>query len=383
MPSTQDKTEKPTARRREKARQEGQVVQSIEVNNTLVLLAATGALAMFWTHTLGMLAGQVADRLGHLGGVGLSQDGVCRLVREAFQNAGLAVMPVVVLAAIVALLSSVAQTGLLLTPKKLAPNLKYIDPVRGLKNLFSLQALVRLLVAVAKLTLISLIAYLVLRHRWHWIFALIGKSVWGVLEATRQICLSLMFRIVLAMLGVAMLDYAYKRWRQERQLMMSRQEVKDEHRMEEGDPKIRSRQWEIRFRMVRARISQAVPTADVVVTNPTHVAVALRWDEKTMSAPCVVAKGRGYVAERIRRIALHNGVPVLERRWLARALYEAVEVGMEIPPKLYYAVAEVLAFVLRRRGGAPGAATDQSRGSADGQSVSPGERIDATDAAEG
>jgi flagellar biosynthesis protein FlhB len=155
-------------------------------------------------------------------------------------------------------------------------------------------------------------------------------------------------QVLAALVVVALLDYAYQRWRFEKKLMMSKGELKEEMKREEGDPEVRARRSHMRRSMVR-RMMAAIPHADVVVSNPTHYAVALKWDEKKMSAPQVVAKGADYMAERIKEVARQNGVPVLERRPLARALYEAVQVGMEIPPKLYYAVAEVLAFVLKKR----------------------------------
>jgi flagellar biosynthetic protein FlhB len=233
-------------------------------------------------------------------------------------------------------------------PKKLVPDLQAINPIRGLRNIFSLTAVMRLLTAVIKFAVIGLVCYLLIRSRLHWFGALVGKDAWGILDVGRRLSLSLLLRVVAIMLGVAVLDYAYQRWRYEKQLMMTKQELKEERKRDEGDPEVRGRQAQMRRAMANRRMVQAVPEADVVVTNPTHLAVALQWDEETMSAPTVVAKGQDFLARRIQQIAREHGVPVLERKNLTRLLYQTVEVGAEIPPKLYYAVAEVLAYVLRK-----------------------------------
>lgn len=344
-PQAENKTEKPTARRRQKARQEGQVPQSMEVNSVLVLLAGFGALALFGQTTLTVLVNQVTERLGSLHGPQLDTAGSVTVLREAAGQVLSAAAPVLVGVGIMGLLCSLAQTGVLFTPKKMKPDLNAVNPVRGFKELFSLQALQRMAVAFAKFGIVGAVSYTIIRSRLGWLQALVGKSVWGIVEVTRDICASLVFRLLAVMALVAVLDYLYQRWRHERKLMMSRAEVKEEHKREEGDPEIAARRAAQRRSMLRRMIS-AVPDADVVITNPDHVAVALQWDEQTMQAPKVVAKGCNHMAERIKRVAEQNGVPVLERRPLARALYSAVEVGMQIPPELYYAVAQVLAFVL-------------------------------------
>jgi flagellar biosynthetic protein FlhB len=191
----------------------------------------------------------------------------------------------------------------------------------------------------------------VLRDKLQWFFALVARDAWAILELVKQVALGFMFRVGLAMVAVAAVDYLYQRYRHEQKLMMTKEEVKDERKEELGDPKVKQKQFERRMQMAAGRMRQAVPEADVVVTNPTHFAVALQWDEQAMGAPQVVAKGQDYVAKKIKELARENDVPVLERRELARALYAACEVGQEIPGDLYYAVAEVLAFVLRERKG--------------------------------
>ncbi len=348
-PNAQQKTEKPTQRRRRRAREQGTVAQSAEVNNALVLLAGVGALVLFGGYTFPHLTGYMAGRLGNLGALTVTQEGVLNAVSETVGVLIKVVLPLMILVGCVGLLCSVMQTGIMVVPKRILPNLSLIDPIRGVKNLFSLSAVMRFLVAVVKLTVIVLIAYFLVRSRLSWIVALVGKSAWGILDASRRLCLSLMLQVSVAMMAVAVLDYAYQRWQHEKQLMMTKQEVRDERKRDEGDPQIRTRQAQRRRAVAQSRMMQAVPEATVVVSNPTQIAVALKWDEDAMSAPTVVAKGRNYLAERIRKIAREHDVPLIERKELARTLYETVEVGAEIPANLFYAVAEILAFVLRKR----------------------------------
>lgn len=352
MPLTEyseEKTEKPTRRKRERAREQGMTAQSAEVNSAFVLLAALGALVLFGGSTFQVMADDMAGRLGRLYGPEITIMGAHTIMCESLRAAARAAAPIMVLTGLVGLLCSVAQTGLVFAPNRLALDFSVLHPARGLRTLFSADALVRLAVAVVKLVIIGLIVYFLVRGRLDWLFGLISKSTWGILDVSRSLCLSMVLRIVVAMMAVAVLDYAWQRWRFERQLMMSKTELREEYRRDEGDPQVRGRQEQARRALARSRMMQAVPKADVVVTNPAHIAVALRWDERQMSAPQVVAKGRDWLAERIKQVAREHGVPVLERRVLAQALYQAVEVGTEIPPKLYYAVAEVLAFVLKKR----------------------------------
>lgn len=345
--SAGQKTEKPTRRRREQARQKGQVAYSAEVNNALVLLAAVGAFALFGGQALGVIVERVSGLLGALQVPTLDQTGTLNLLGACARDVLRAVLPLMLVTGVVGLLCSLAQTGVVVTPSKLAFDLKNLNPINGLRNMVSLTALMRLLVAAVKIGAIGLIVYLLVRSRLSWFTALTGKSAWGILYVSRRFCLTLMFRIALAMMVVAALDCVFQRWQFSKQLMMTKAELREEYKRDEGDPEVRARQEGVRRSMARRRMMQAVPDADVIVTNPTHVAVALRWDDSQMAAPRVVAKGKDVLARRIKQIAQQHSVPVVEREVLARALYEAVEVGMEIPPKLYYAVAEVLAFVMR------------------------------------
>jgi len=350
--SAQQKTEKPTQRRRRKARQEGQVALSQEVGNAFSLLAMFTAFLLFGGAALGTLLDQLRRRLGDLSGPVLTLDEAPHLLAESFGLLGRTVFPMMCFVGAVGLLATVSQTGLLFTPRALAPRWEALNPVAGFKRLVSLRSLVKLAIALAKVGVIAALVALALRPRLPQLYALIHQSPWGVLETLKALSAAVLLRVAALMLVLAVLDYAYERWRYEKQLMMTRAELKEERKRDEGRPEVKGRLMQMRREISRQRMMQAVPEATVVVTNPTHVAVALKWDEQTMDAPQVVAKGRHLLAERIKQIAREHGVPVLERRMLARALYEAVEVGRSIPPALYLAVARVLAFVMKKRPGA-------------------------------
>ena len=321
---------------------------SSEVNNAFLLIAAALGVALFGVRFIDRLSGVFTRWLGGMADVEVSVDGARPLALDAVGMAAGVVVPVIALVVLLGLAGSVGQTGWLFVVGKVKPRLEAISPVKGLKQIFSLSSLMRLVVAVAKIGMIGAIVYLLLSSKLGFLAALLGESTWGVVHAGKGLCLSLLIRVSIAMLVVAAIDFAYQRWQHEKKLMMTRAEMKQDRKRDEGSPEVKGRQARMRVEMVRARMMYAVPEATVVVTNPTHLAVALKWDEKGMGAPQVVAKGKGLVAERIKQIAMENGVPILERKPLAQALYEAVEIGMEIPPMLYYAVAEVLAFVMRK-----------------------------------
>lgn len=346
--SAQQKTEKPTQRRRQKAREEGQVCQSSEVGNALTLLAIAGGLALFGGTIFRAMLGRLQDGLGAMAFVEVNADYAPHLVSEMLQAVARAVFPTVCFVAAVGTLASVGQTGFLYAPSVLRLRLEALDPAKGFRRLLSLHSAMKLLVAIAKLAVIASAAWFAVRPELARVMGLMDQTPWAALALTERVGEAVLLRMGVAMLAIAVLDYAWERRRFEKQLMMTRAELKEERKRDEGHPEVKGRMTRLRYSLVNRRMMQAVPKATVVVTNPTHLAVALQWQE-SMSAPKVVAKGKGYLAERIKQIARAHRVPVLERRALARALYDAVEVGMSIPPRLYLAVARLLAFVLKRR----------------------------------
>jgi flagellar biosynthetic protein FlhB len=249
--------------------------------------------------------------------------------------------------------ASLLQTGLLWRANAVQPDVERINPIKGLSRLFSLRSVMELVKGLFKIAIVTGVGLWVARYDLLQIPALIGFDMGTVLQVTGQLSLKVALAVAGAITVLAALDYFYQRYEWERSLRMSKEEVKEEHKATEGDPLIKSRVRTIQREMTKKRMMAAVKTADVVITNPTHLAVALKYDTTTMGAPVVVAKGAGLIAERIRELARHHGVPVVEHKFVARTIFRLVDIGKEIPSELYRAVAEILAFVYRARGVTP------------------------------
>ncbi len=345
----QDKTEKPTAKRRSKARDQGQVAKSSELTSVAVLLAGLVSLytmgGFYYTQTSNLLR----YFLSNLGQLHLDPDnahGLSMWVMTFFLKVTLPVMGVVMLAA---LLENFRQVGFLLATKRLKMDFSRLNPFSGLKRFMSLRVLVDLGKNLAKLAVVGGVAWSTMSSEWGNLPNLADMDLKQGMEYVISICLRLFWRCVLAMLILAILDWMYQKWDYEKNLKMSKQEVKDENKQSEGDPQVKSRIRSIQRDAARKRMLSAVPDADVVVTNPTHYAVALAYKAGEMDSPQVVAKGMNLIAERIKEAARKHGVPIIEDKPLARALYRQVEVGQSIPFELYEAVATILAHVYRSK----------------------------------
>ena len=267
-----------------------------------------------------------------------------KLIRTIF-----AVSPFLAAAAAASVLSSLVSSGWAFSAKPVKVNFERISPVQGLKNLFSLRSVVSLLISLAKLTVIVVIVWVYLHDKKGEILALRWAELDGTLLAAGQIVFGVLVRIVLGLVVIAGADLLYQRWNYVRNLRMTRQEVKEERKQYELSPEVKGRMRAVQLEMVRRRMLQEVPKADVVLANPTHVAVAIKYDGVVMDAPTVIAKGPDLLAQTIKDIARKHDVPVLHRPELARALYRSVDVGKAIPDTLFVAVAEVLAMIYRLR----------------------------------
>jgi flagellar biosynthetic protein FlhB len=260
------------------------------------------------------------------------------------------VLPIAAAGFIAGVLGSVVQFGFLFTWSPLEPELDRINPIAGFQRIFSISSVVEGLKSVIKLVAVVSVTYLMLRSQ------LLGSSSMAEMDsgAFMAYMSSTAFRLVggvcVGLFIVAALDFSYQKYRYRQSLMMSKQEVKQEHKQREGDPLLKARVRSLQREMARKRMMQEVPKADVIVTNPTHIAVALRYDAEKMAAPRVVAKGADLVAQRIKEVARKNGIPLVENVPLARALHKSVKVGGKVPRSLYQAVAEVLAYVYRLKG---------------------------------
>jgi len=340
-----ERTEQPTAKRLAEARERGQVARSGEVGPAMTVLAAAAFLSWMgpaWTGSLAaLLPSFLADMEPRDWAV---VDAEQFLTRALWRFVALAAPMVLVVGALVAA-AQVFQVGFLLTGHPLKPNWSKLDVVTGLRSLVSARALVDLAKAPLKLAAFGVVAWVTIRGELSTLMTAAGLDPMAAVRSFGALALTLLWRLGLVHAAIAVLDYGYQRWSHLRSLRMTREEVKDEMRQAEGDPAVRARFRSLHRQYAMRRMMAAVPTADVVVTNPTRLAVALRYDAGTMKAPKVVAKGARLVAQRIRELARGAGVPIVEHKPLAQALYKGVPVGGEIPGKLYRAVAEILAYV--------------------------------------
>ncbi len=346
--SLQEKTEEPTPRRREEARKRGQVAKSRELAAVAVL---SGGLLSFL-----LAGGFIYTQLVHnmiyflnLPYRSLELPEARDVLLVGTQFALLALFPVVVAVTMASFLSLFLQVRGVVAWEALAPKGERINPVEGFKRLFSLPSLVELLKSLLKLVLISLVAYLVIKKDEARVLLLIGEPVEDMARELFILSRTLVAKTIVALVALAILDFLFQRWETERHLRMTREELKEELKQTEGDPWVKSRIRQIQRAMAQRRMMAEVPQADVVITNPQHVAVALKYELGEMPAPQVVAKGADLLAQRIKDIAREHHVPVVENPPLARALYR-VEVGEFVPAELYQAVAEVLAYVYKLKG---------------------------------
>ncbi|MBN2022549.1 MAG: flagellar biosynthesis protein FlhB [Pirellulales bacterium] len=345
-----EKTQEPTQHRRMEARKQGQVAKSQDLGSAILLLLGLLVLWMAGPHLIDYLGAYSAAQFG--GPAWLTTDVDTVMVHWSSVMLGMAkyVLPILGLLLLAAIAENVLQIGFLFLPDKLAPDLSRISPMKGFGRLFSLASTMRLLFGLFKVLVIGAVAGASLYARRE---EILGLTALGLGESTvylLEILLWTSVKIAIALLLLALLDFGFQRWKHERDLKMTPQEMREEMRNLEGNPEIRARRRQVQRQLAQSRTAKAVPKADVVVTNPTELAVAIRYDPQTMAAPIVVAKGAGLMAQRIRKIALENGIPIVERKPLAQALYREVDIDQPIPADKYAAVAEVLAYVYQLKG---------------------------------
>jgi flagellar biosynthetic protein FlhB len=348
-----DKTEDPTERRRSEARERGNVVKSQDLTASALMLGSAGVL---WFH-----GRTVAEYLARMMRSSLSADPWVTFDRNDFiakswaemGEAGWQVAPILMLLAISAIAINVLQVGFLFSPQALEPKFERINPLAGLQRIFSITSVARLGASLSKLTLLGSVATYFVYDGLHRFAAMANQPLSMVAILAGSELVSLIFWMAIAIFVAATADFAFQWWKYEQDLKMSKQEVRDEYKEMDGDPLTRMRRREAHRKLTQGRELQAVKTADVVVTNPTEIAVAIKYDVQTMPAPIVVAKGAGELAAQIRRLATENGVPIIERKPVARALFKLVRVGDPIPSDLYAVFAEILAYVYKITGRKP------------------------------
>lgn len=344
----EERTELATPRRREEARKEGQVARSADLGTALSVVGALVILAQLGPNLVTAIEEMISCATGNCGDVVLDAHTLQNLITAWLLPVGIAFLFIAFGFAALGIFSAVLQGGFLFIPQNLVPKWNRVDPVQGFSRLFSIGSVGGFVAGVLKLAAVAGIAYFFLIAQYPDFGAYPRLHERELLPHAASLISALGWRIAAAMIAIGVVDFLFQRWRYERDLRMTRQQVKDEHKQEEGDPQIKQRVRQIQRQRAMRRMMEEVPKATVVITNPTHFAVALRY-ESTMRAPAVVAKGQNLLALRIRGIAAEHGVPVEENPPLARGLYKAAQIGQEIPPEFFKAIAQVLAMLMRKR----------------------------------
>lgn len=341
-----EKTEEATPKRKEEAKKKGQVAKSSEISSAFVILAAFYTLKLLGVSIYTELASYMTAIFSSL----TTADLTINAVQLLFFNVGLVivktVLPILLAIMVISLVINFMQVGVMFSTEVLMPDFNKINPLSGFQRLFSKRSLVELAKALFKVGIIGYFIYRFAISQTNDIPKLISMELIDSLKFVGSLVIDLAFQIITVMMILAVFDYMYQWWEHNQSLKMSKEEVKEEMKQTEGNPQIKSKIREKQRAMAMRRMMQEIPKADVVVTNPTHLAIALKY-EKSMAAPVVLAKGQDFLAERIKQVARENKVVVVENKPLARALYPVVEIGDIIPTELYQAVAEVLAYVYR------------------------------------
>lgn len=344
-----EKTEQPTQKKIRKAREKGQVAQSQELPAAVSIVVLVMALTLTAPDLLQLFIMQIRQGLSCQTDVFVDSKTFVNYLSTQISGGVMAMAPILTTLTIGSLLACVVVGGINIAPQALSLKLSEVDPVKGFAKLFGIKSVVKLGISIAKLIFVSAIVYYYVRTRldemaviqWAWsaqIMISISKMISGML-----------IRVCVGLLIIATIDVIFQKWKYTQDLKMTKQEVKQEGKETDGSPEVKSRIRRIQIEMARKRMLQEVPEANVIIVNPTHVAVALKYDAKSMEAPIVVAKGADHLAEKIREIARAHGVPIIRKPALARSIYANVENGNPIPAKLFAAVAEVLAMIYKLR----------------------------------
>lgn len=344
-----EKTEKATPRKRQEVRKKGQVAKSADVTAAFLMLIVFLVLSFssgMWRDAITRLFRQSFQ---HYFFMDVTIDSVQLIFVDLLQQLALLVGPIFLAAIAAALFANFVQVGFLFTTEPLQMKLSKLDPIQGFKRIFSLRALVELLKSILKVLFVGVVTFSILWMHIDDILSLSHKSIGAIAATLGRLTIQMGIVASVALLFLSLFDYLYQRYDFEKNIRMSKQDIKDEYKKTEGDPLIKSRIKQKQREMAMRRMMQEVPKADVVITNPTHFAVALKYDEQQADAPIVVAKGADYMAQKIKDIAKKNDVMIVENRPLARALYDQTDVGMVIPEAFFKAVAEILAYVYKTK----------------------------------
>lgn len=345
-----EKKHEATPYRRAKAREEGNVARSQDLGSAVLLLVGVVALDWFGPGLYGQLMGMVRSAMAESTYTSADPRTQIALLARLGWASSTSLLPLLGVMLTTAVVVHVGQTGLLWLPDKLNIDPSRINPLQGFSRLFSVANASRLGFGLFKIAVVVLVLGIGLWLRWDELLALGGQRVEGVGAFVWTTTIDLVRQAALALVGLALLDFGFQKWKYENDLRMTDEDLREEMKATQGDPQTKARRRRVAKQIAAQRLQADVPKADVVVTNPTHLAVALQYDPKTMKAPVVVAKGAELIAARIRQLALSHGIPVIERKPLAQALFKSVEIGQSIPFEHYAAVAELLKYVYQVKG---------------------------------
>ena len=351
-----EKTEEPTGKKLDDARKKGQVAKSREISMAVELLAFFILLRVY-VDTIGlrfenffsMVYQQIPSTIKMVDGQ-VPKSALHAVVSNMLVQTLTIMMPFLIAGVVIALICNILQVGFKVATEPLRPNFGKMNPLQGIQKLFSMQSLFELLKSVAKIVLISYVVYSYFKSEKSSIYLLYDMSLRQGIALMGNLTINMGIRVAAVYMIIALVDFIYQKRKFHTDMMMTKQEVKDEMKDSEGDPQIKSKQRQRMREASQRRMMQELPKADVVITNPTHYAVAIQYDQEKYNAPIVLAKGADYLAKKIKEIAKENDVEIVENKPLARMLYANVEIGAVIPPELYKAVAEVLAFVYHLKG---------------------------------
>lgn len=343
-----EKTEEPTSKKLEDARKKGQVAKSVDVTTAFSLLVFFYGLQIFLDFVGEQFDSGFKYFLGKIDEVAtrdFSLQYACSIVGDVLYDVVITVGPFFILALAVAFITNVAQVKWQVTFEPMKPSLNKINPISGFKKLFSKDKLFDLLKSLVKLGVLAFVVYSFLKDKWSLVLNMYSYSLSQAISIIGDIIINIGIRISAFFIVIAAADFGYQKWKFHEDMKMSKQEVKDEYKQQEGDPKVKSQQKSRMQQASRRRMMQDLPNADVVITNPTHLSVAIQYDKENYEAPIVLAKGADHLAMKIREIASEHHIEIVENKPLARMLYHNVDLGAEIPPELYQSVAEILAYV--------------------------------------
>ncbi|MFJ7976416.1 flagellar biosynthesis protein FlhB [Peribacillus sp. JNUCC 23] len=345
-----EKTEKATPKKKQDSRKKGQVAKSQDVNTAINLLAVFLLLLFIGPYMFEKISSLLIEFFQNSMLIQVTEESAPLLLIEVLKEMGLILAPILAAALIAGVAANYMQIGFMFSTETIQLKLEKLDPIKGFKRIFSIRAIVELLKSILKISVVGLVTFFVIWQRMDEIMVLSKKSIGNAMTTLADITVKVGIYASSALLVLALLDYLYQKYDYEKNIRMSKQDIKDEYKNIEGDPLIKSKIKQKQREMAMQRMMQEVPKADVVITNPTHYAIALKYDDQKSDAPYVIAMGVDFVAQKIKYIAKENDVVLVENRPLARALYDQAEIGQAIPEEFFKAVAEILAFVYKTKG---------------------------------